>query len=94
MPSDALTEKILEETVKRAGLWGEQQSHHFPTIVRSGTLANGRPVHYVLNYSADAAQVKYGFTQGKELLSGDVVKQDSTVALPAWGVAVIEEGAK
>jgi beta-galactosidase len=94
MPSDALTEKILEETVKRAGIWGEQQSHHFPAIVRSGTLANGHPVHYLMNYSADAAQVNYGFAQGKELLSGNVVKQDGTVALSAWGVAVIEEGAR
>ncbi|MBV8867013.1 MAG: beta-galactosidase trimerization domain-containing protein, partial [Acidobacteriaceae bacterium] len=91
MPSDALTEKILEECIKRARLWGPQQKLHFPTIVRSGVLANGHPVHYLLNYSAAPVQVTYRETQGKDLLSGAAIKQDSTIDLPAWGVAVIEE---
>jgi beta-galactosidase len=94
MPSDALTEKIVEESVKRAGLWGEQQTLHFPTIMRSGTLADGNPVHYLLNYSAAPAQINYGLPQGKDLLSGRAVDKNSTVVLPAWGVAVIEEGVR
>lgn len=57
MPSDALTEKIVEESVKRAGLWGQQQALHFPTIMRSGVLANEHSVHYNLNYSAAPVQV-------------------------------------
>ncbi|HWJ46911.1 MAG TPA: hypothetical protein VNS62_04625, partial [Candidatus Udaeobacter sp.] len=92
MPSDALIEKIVEESVKRAGLWGRQQELHFPTIMRSGTLANGHPVHYLLNYSADPARMTYAFPPGKDLLSGEAVSQNGTIALPAWGVAVIEEG--
>ena len=94
MPGDALTEKIVEETVKRAGLWGPQQTLHFPFIMRSGTLADGHPVHYVLNYSASPAQVAYPLPPGKDLLTGNVVSRNSTVALPAWGVAVIEEGVR
>jgi beta-galactosidase len=94
MPSDALTEKILEESVKRAGLWGQQQALHFPTIMRSGMLADGRPVHYLLNYSAAPVQVTYGFPQGKDLLSGEAVLQNGTIALPAWGVAVIKESVR
>jgi beta-galactosidase len=92
MPSDALTEKIVEECVKRAGLWGQQQALHFPTIMRSGELADGHPVHYLLNYSAAPVQVNYGFADGKDLLSGEPVMKNGTVALGAWGVAVIEEG--
>ena len=94
MPSDAMIEKILEDGVKRAGLWGAQQAVHFPTIVRSGTLADGHAVHYVLNYSAAPSQVSYAFGAGKNLLTGEAVSQNGTVALPAWGVAVIEEGAR
>ena len=94
MPSDAVAEKIVADAVKRAGLWGTPQSLHFPTIVRSGVLANGRVVHYVLNYSAAPAHASYGFLAGKDLLSGDAVQKDGTIALPAWGVAVIEEGAR
>ena len=91
MPSDALTEKIVEETVKRAGLWGPQQTLHFPTIMRSGVLASGRPVHYLLNYSAAPVQVAYVLNAGTNLLSGDGVLHNSTIALSAWGAAVIEE---
>jgi len=92
MPGDALAEKIVEECVKRAGLWGPQQVLHFPTIMRSGVLSDGHPVHYLLNYSAAPAQIIYTLPQGKNLLSGEVVAQNGTVSLPAWGVAVIEEG--
>jgi beta-galactosidase len=91
MPSDALTEKIVEESVKRAGLWGQQQALHFPTILRSGVLADGHAVHYLLNYSAAPVQVTYGLKPGKDLLSGEAVQQNGTIHLPAWGFVVIEE---
>jgi beta-galactosidase len=93
MPSDALAEKIMEQAVKQAGVWGPQQMLHFPTIMRSGVLANGRPVHYLLNYSDAPVQVGYRNAAGKDLLSGAAVAQNGTIELPAWGVAVIEEGA-
>jgi beta-galactosidase len=94
MPSDVLIGKILEDTVKRAGLWGPQQSIHFPAIVRNGVLSNGHPVHYFLNYSADPAHVAYAFTDGTDLLSGRRVAQGGNLLLPAWGVAVMEENAR
>jgi beta-galactosidase len=94
MPSDALAEKIMEEAVKRADLWGTQQTLHFPTIMRSGVLANGHAIHYVLNYSSAPVHARYGFPAGKDLLSGETVKRDGTIALPSWGVAIIEEGAR
>ena len=91
MGSDALTEKIMEEAVKRAGLWGEQQALHWPTIMRSGTLADGHAVHYLLNYSAKAGDVSYTMGTGKELLSGAAVERGGVVHLAPWGVAIIEE---
>lgn len=92
MPSDALAEKIMKEAVERANLWGPQQTLHFPTIMRSGVLANGKAVHYVLNYTAAPVQASYGFPTGKDLLSGTTVQKDGTIALPAWGAAIVEEG--
>jgi beta-galactosidase len=94
MPSDALTEKIVEDCVKRAGLWGPQQALHFPTIMRSGVLANGHAIHYILNYSSSPVQVTYVFYGGKDLLSGHAVAQNGNIDLPAWGVAVVEEDSR
>ena len=62
--------------------------------MRSGVLSDGHPVHYLLNYSAAPAQITYALPRGKNLLSGEAVPQNSPVALQAWGVAVIEEGAQ
>ena len=62
--------------------------------MRSGVLSNGHPVHYVLNYSATPVDVSYEMAQGKDLLSGATVAQNTKIALPAWGVAVIEENAR
>ena len=91
MPSDALTEKIVEEAVKRANLWGPQQSLHYPTIMRSGTLTNGHEVHYLFNYTASPAQVSYLLPSGKDLLTNNPIQQHITITLPAWGAAIIEE---
>jgi beta-galactosidase len=91
MPSDALAEKILEEAVRRAGLWGVQQQLRYPTVVRSGVSDNGRPVHYLLNYSAQEVAVGNPFEAGTDLLSGRPVAKGGQVALPPWGVAIVEE---
>ncbi|MCJ2125044.1 beta-galactosidase [Methylobacterium sp. J-077] len=87
MPTDALAEKILGDAAKRAGI--EVPSVRWPIIVRGGTLTNGHPVRYVLNYSA-AAQATPAMVNGTELLSGQAVKRGEPIGLPAWGVAIIE----
>ena len=92
MPSDALVERILEQEVKRAGLWAAPQTYRFPLIVRSGQLSNGHAVHYFLNYSDKP--VHYALGAGVELLSGRKATPGSMLDLPAWGVAIVEEGAK
>ena len=91
MPTDALAGKIMEEAVKRAGLWGPQQSGQFPVIIRSGTLKTGHEVHYLLNYTASPVRVTYAFADGTELLTGRGVKKDQALDISAWGVAIIEE---
>jgi beta-galactosidase len=91
MPSDDLAERILEDAVRRAGLWGAQQQLRYPTVARSGVSGNGRPVHYLLNYSAREVAVANPFGAGTDLLSGRPVAQGGLVALPPWGVAIVEE---
>lgn len=93
MPTADLTDRIIEDCVKEAGLWGPAQSLHFPLIVRSGTLNNGHRVHYVFNYSPNPVSAPYPFSDGKELLTGKSVKGSTNQAMDAWGVAIIEESA-
>nr|WP_209719439.1 beta-galactosidase [Asticcacaulis solisilvae] len=92
MPSEALAEKILAETVKRAGLWSEVNETGYPLVIRSGVLKSGKPVRYFLNYSDQAREVRYGFAPGRELIGGTGVKSGDTLRLDPWGVAIVEQG--
>lgn len=92
MPGDNLMEKILEDSLKEAGLWKEDQKLHFPLITKSGINNQGKTIRYFFNYSAQAKAFTY--TQGKNgtnLLSSEKVVKNSEINLAPWGMLVIEE---
>lgn len=91
MTSNALTEKIMEDVVKKAGLWSADQQLHFPLITKLGTNQNNRTVHYYFNYAAVAATFNYPYNDGKELLSDETIYKNKAVAIEPWGVKIIEE---
>jgi beta-galactosidase len=84
-------EKILADAVKKAGLWGTEQQLYFPLITKQGVNEQGKKVRYLFNYSAQATTVKYPFANGKELLRGEAIKRNSTLALEPWDLKIIEE---
>jgi beta-galactosidase len=91
MPSDAYVSALLGQAIERAGLKGPAQSLRWPLVSRSGTNAQGRTLHYLMNYSASAQPVSYPFAGGTDLLTAASVAAGSTLTLQPWGVAIIEE---
>ncbi|MDQ0885662.1 beta-galactosidase [Paenibacillus sp. V4I9] len=91
LPSAAVMSKVLEMTVKDAGLWGMDQDIQYPLIVKSGVNDQGKTVRYYFNYSDRTETLKYPHAEGKELLSGQAVKQGAVRELTRWGIAIIEE---
>ncbi len=91
MTSNAVTEKILADAVKKAGLWGEAQTLHYPIITKEGVNQGGKTVRYLFNFSAKPAKVNYVFANGRELLSGKTVSKTSALEMEPWGVKIIEE---
>lgn len=91
LTSQAITEKILEQAVKGAGLWGTDQALKFPLIVKSGINQSGKKLHYYFNYSAQPQTVMYPYPAGVMLLTGKKVAQNNPMALPAWGFEIVEE---
>ncbi len=89
--TDALTEKIVTEAVRKAGLWGPDQAQQFPLITRASRNQRGKLVHYYFNYSAAAATLPYPHRAGRELLSGAAVATQQPLALPPWGVQIVAE---
>jgi beta-galactosidase len=91
LTSAAVMSKILETAVKKAGLWGTDQQIRFPLIVKSGVNEQGKTVRYYFNYSDAPQSFRYPHAAGKELLTGDDVKQGQQMELTRWGVMIIEE---
>ena len=91
IPSDSITEKVLADAVKKAGLWGKDQELHFPVVIKSGVNRSGKAIHYYLNYSPNETGFSYTYKNGKDLLSGENITGNSQQTLKGWGVKIVEE---
>ncbi|WP_442587615.1 beta-galactosidase [Pedobacter sp. AW31-3R] len=91
MPGQALTQKIVEQALKNAGLWNADQQLAFPLITKKGTNEKGKTIHYYFNYSAKPVSFTYVYHKGQELLTNKVVSKNQSSTLEAWGVQIIEE---
>jgi Beta-galactosidase len=91
LSSNAVTEKILTNVLKKAGLWGKSQAITFPIITKDGTNANGKVIRYLFNYSARDVSIIYPFANGRELLSNTKISMGKSINLHAWDVKIIEE---
>jgi beta-galactosidase len=89
--SNAVTEKIMEDAMKKAGLWGEAQKLAFPIITKEGVNKKGKIIRYLFNYSAKATSINYPFANGKELLTNQAINKNSSVELEPWGFKIVEE---
>lgn len=89
--SNAVTEKIMEDALKKAGLWSQAQALHFPVITKEGTNEQGKTVRYFFNYSAKPVTFNYAFGNGRELLLDKAVTKNSAMTLEPWGIKILEE---
>jgi beta-galactosidase len=89
--SKALTEKIVEQVVTKAGLWSNQQTVSFPVIIKNSTSQQGKSIHFIFNYSANTVTQKNIFKPGTELLSNTPVDANAMLTLAPWDVKIIEE---
>jgi beta-galactosidase len=89
--SNEVTGKIMEDAVKKAGLWGEAQMLSFPIITKQGVNEKGKMVHYIFNYAPKATTITYPFASGQDLLMNQVMNKNSTVEIEPWGIKIIEE---
>ena len=89
--SDALQKAILRDALQKAGLAGPDQDAPAAIHIQHGTNRMGHRVHYYFNYSGSSVEVPYTNGAGTNLLTGDKVGHDQKLAIPAWGIAIIEE---
>lgn len=88
--TDSVTLKaVIRDVLQNAQV--EIPAYSYPVIIRKGVNDFGKNIKYFFNYSADEKCVPYIYKNGTELLSETPIKTQETLAIPAWGVKIIEE---
>jgi beta-galactosidase len=82
---------VLEHVLDAAQLLGPDQKLPAGVRVKHGIGRAGKAFHYYFNFSAAPRQVTYAYAAGTELLSNQTVAKGGTLALDAWGVAIVEQ---
>jgi beta-galactosidase len=89
--TDPLQREVIRDVLERAGLTGPDQSLPGAVKVRHGRNAQGRMLHYYLNFSGAEQAVSYPYRDGSDLLSSAAVKQGQTLKLKSWDLAIVAE---
>jgi beta-galactosidase len=89
--TDALQREIIREVVKRAGLVGLDQNLPSVVRVRHGQNAQGKSLHYYLNFSAEEQTMVYPYGSGSDLLTGSSLAQGQSLKLKPWDLVIASE---
>jgi beta-galactosidase len=88
--SDEYLKAILEDCLKKAELWGEEQKCSFPVIIRKGTNSFGKEIVYFLNYSNNETAVEYNGKDGISIIDSRKIHSGEKLLIKPWDFVVLE----
>ena len=88
MTDDATLQNVIKAALGNAGV--KLSGYGYPVIVREGTNDFGKNIRYFLNYSAKEQSVAYKYSNGEDVLTGETIKAESQLIIPAWDVRIVE----
>lgn len=89
MTDDATLQNVIKAALGDAGV--KLSGYGYPVIVREGTNDLGKTVRYFLNYSAKEQSIAYKYSDGEDVLTGEAIKAESLLIIPAWNVRIVED---
>jgi beta-galactosidase len=89
--TDALQREVIRDVLKRAGLSSADQNLPEQVKVRHGRNAQGKQLHYYLNFSGTEQKVSYTYAHGADLLTNSDVRQGASLTLKPWDLAIVVE---
>jgi len=89
--TDTLQREIIRDVLKRSGLTGPDQDLPAAVKVRHGRNAQGKLLHYYLNFSGQEQSLSYPYGDGSDLLTSNSVRQGQGVKLKPWDLAIVAE---
>lgn len=90
MTDESFLKKVFLRALGDAGITRETECE-FPLVVRKSVNNLGKTVRFYLNYSGQEQAEVPVCGGGKDLLSGEQVKADEKITIPAWGLRIVEE---
>jgi beta-galactosidase len=91
--TDALQRGVIQDVLKRAGLCGPDQDLPEVVKVRHGINAQGKTLHYYLNFSGEQRSFVYPYADGVDLLTKVAIQHGRPLSVGPWDVSIIEESA-
>jgi beta-galactosidase len=89
--TDSLQREIVRDVLKRSGLTGPDQDLPAAVKVRHGRNAQGKLLHYYLNFSGQEQSISYPYGDGSDLLTNASVRQRQGLTLKPWDLAIVAE---
>ena len=89
--TDTLQREIIRDVLKRSGLTGADQNLPAAVKVRHGRNAQGKLLHYYLNFSGQEQSLSYPYGDGSDLLTDASVRQGQGLKLRPWDLAIVAE---
>jgi beta-galactosidase len=89
--TDSLQGKVIRDVLKRAGLTAADQNLPNVVKVRHGQNAQGKLLHYYLNFSGEEQSLSYPYGNGSDLLTNTSVREGETLKLKPWDLAIVAE---
>ena len=89
--SDTLQAAVVQNALAQSGITATPGKAASPVRVKSGVNSQGRPVHFLLNYSSAPAAAGYSFGAGKDLLTGRAVAAGQSLTVAPWDLMIVEE---
>jgi beta-galactosidase len=89
--TDALQRAVIRETLNSAGVSSPDENLPAAVKVRHGRNAQGKLLHYYLNFSGTEQSVTYAYGDGSDLLTSTSFRQAQTLRLKPWDLAIVAE---
>ena len=89
--TDTLQREVIREVLRRAGLTGPDQNLPGVVKVRHGRNAQGKLLHYYLNFSGEEQTFSYPYGNGSDLLTNASARQGQAFKLKPWDLAIVAE---
>jgi beta-galactosidase len=82
---------FAEALLKESGVATNVPVEPSTVRIRNVVNADGRQIHFVFNFSSQAARLRYRFASSTDLLSGKLLEEGDTVDLDPWDLLIAQE---